>query len=810
MGDSKDAFPRDSKGAVVSRSCTDKSTLFVFFLTLSCMVMMVLWSLVYGQANMNRLTHAMDYAGRICGIDAEVKDKPYLYVCGLSEAGREGLYPRKLDYNSRTCVSSCPSSNTSTIPCLGRAFVYPKPSQGGVGQNGITYLQSLTFEISQSVSDQISYPTELWHGKLCRALEGAPNGLRNELITGRHAVSAHIAGAVGNIRNGFPILIIVTVLACALGYLFLWGMRKFAGPLILISLIAGIAVLAVGAFFFLIGIFFSPYDESSAYYQYNFIYRSIYGEQARVLTFLTGVALGALAYLMLQTTRHAYLKIDEAVGIIFAATECIFDWGAYITLNPVVPLISAFVTLTLVFMLVFFYAIAASVGDIQSRSISVNSHSYESLAKEITYPPMWNLALALYVFGSIWICETVLGMMQMVTSYIVCCWFFTPIQDVPNDDPVSMPFRQAYSGYGEHVENVRVHGVDGVYGGYRGGYIEHDTVRGRGKVLVVPVGWKHPNGRDFLPEVASIQHKPHSCAAGIEGFFISIRHFGSLLRGAWPILLSRPLRMAAQLIKFMMTKAERDLTGPLPKYIVEEEETTLASLCFSFGGLYTGFTAHYFGGYCKDAFVDIVLQATDWKKASSDVHDFVLKAGGAVAFLHGTVSIYEMMAVFFITVISSSTGYIIMTCASVFNDPSGALYIDDPLWMTVLALVLSGMVAFKFMSLFNNTSDTLLYTFAWARELKSVEGFPHLYGEDGILPGCLVDLFAKELQYAPNEAFKGQTGSHMTRFHHMHKRIAGDAYNLITGQHSTILHGDPAKDTLVKKSTAGKSTMSHH
>eukprot|EP00933_Yihiella_yeosuensis_P081060 TRINITY_DN9459_c0_g5_i1.p1 TRINITY_DN9459_c0_g5~~TRINITY_DN9459_c0_g5_i1.p1 ORF type:complete len:862 (-),score=104.07 TRINITY_DN9459_c0_g5_i1:248-2458(-) len=714
-------------------------------------------------------------------------------------------YYKKLDFKSRICVEKCPTDNSMGLPCLSRAVV----SSTLTGQ--MDKDQVIKFEIMQSVSEQPSYPTEVWKNRLCVPLASAPDGIRDEVIAGRHKLSGKVTTAIASVTAAWPLFIAVASIAAILGYLFLWGLRKVAGPMIMVSLCLSVIISVAIAVFFLIGLFFSPYDNKGWYYQLNPIFLSIYGETAKVVSFLVGVLALGMAWLLGTTTKHAYQKIDESMGLIYASTECIFDRNSICVFNPIVPLIGSAANLVVIAILAAFYSIVSAVGDFKYNDIKVNSEYVESLGGEVIYPKHWTWALNFYIFMSIWILEVTLGMTQMVISYVVCTWFFTPITRIENTDISSMPFRNAYQGFGEHVDNIRVHGVDGIYGGYRGGYIEHDTVRGRGKVLVVPMGWKHPNGRDFLPEVSHFEEKPHSFITSTEGLCCAITHLGGILKAAWPILLTRPFRMVSNLIRFFMTSAKRD-TKPLIQDPKEnqslEEDPTTEGILWAFAGLYNGFVNHYFGGFCKDAYVDMILHDSDFAGASREVNEFITRQGGTIAFLHGTTSVYEMIAICLITLLSAGTGFILLTCVEDFSSPQGKFYVEDPFFITAMCTVIASMVSFMFMSLFNNTADTLLYVFAFARKHARAERMYPLVDPndpDRVTPMCLLDLFGKEMLEAPNEVFKASAASQMTRLHHAHKRFAGTAYNFVTGNHSTILHGNAERETLLKKSTTGRS-----
>jgi len=487
--------------------------------------------------------------------------------------------------------------------------------------------------------------------------------------------------------------------------------------------------------------------------------------------------------------------------MIDAALKCLFDKEAWRTIQ-LIPVISAVVILAVLTLLVYFFLVALSVGNIASHEITVNGNQYSSLQEDIVHPANWNSILFLYAFGVVWIVEILVAFTQFITSYQVICWFFKDIEPEKNTDSVSMPFKDAYSGVGRTVENVRVHGVDAVAGGLRTGYVEEDKSRGRGKVLVVPIGRKHPDGRDFLPEVEQIDCKPHSFVWGWEGLCVAIKCFGVIAAAAWPVCLSRPLRMIAQIIKFLLTPASSVVVRE--KY-EEEEVNSFYSILVGFGGLVSSWINHKFGGLSRDAYADVILRATDFQEAAGDVQEFVLRSGGVVAFLHGMTSIYEIISVSFITMISGFVAFMCMTNIGAFKDPASKFYIQDPGTMTWLASVISLIIAFNWMSLFNNTADTILYTFAWARKQSGGTGFPDLQGHpNGPMPDYLLAMLKTELEDAPMEAFKAGSQAHLTRFNHAHKKFATTVWNYTTqGKGVQLTFGDGEREPMLTKTKGG-------
>jgi len=181
-----------------------------------------------------------------------------------------------------------------------------------------------------------------------------------------------------------------------------------------------------------------------------------------------------------------------------------------------------------------------------------------------------------------------------------------------------------------------------------------------------------------------------------------------------------------------------------------------------------------FGGFSKNAYAEIVLSSSDFWTAANDSLDFVAEAGGVVAFLHGGTALYEMIGVVMISTICGCTAFLTLTKASMYRDMDSPHYVDEPWMMTMLATILSCMIAFGFMSLFNVTADTLLYTFAWSRR-------HHCDDIADYCPYSLRDLVADEMDDQPEEVqLQARSKSKLTRFQHAATRYASHVKNTMT------------------------------
>merc|ERR1712024_224584 len=85
----------------------------------------------------------------------------------------------------------------------------------------------------------------------------------------------------------------------------------------------------------------------------------------------------------------------------------------------------------------------------------------------------------------------------------------------------------------------------------------------------------------------------------------------------------------------------------------EDEDKSPFGLFFGGCSLLSGVIDNLVGGYSKNAYVDIALSSTNFCTAASDAFDFIVEAGGIVAFLHGSTVLYEVIGIVCISLICS-------------------------------------------------------------------------------------------------------------------------------------------------------------
>ncbi|CAK9066177.1 unnamed protein product [Durusdinium trenchii] len=596
-------FPRsDPVVKAKTPSCHDCWCILVFGLVLAGMVCLTLWATIKEGAHIQRLIHPVDYAGRMCGISPGVQDKPFIYVCGKASAGFEGDYPSQLDLHSKTCVAACPSLG-GDVACIGRPLVTPKAldcQDNGCVVNGIQVRKTVTWQISQAVTYQKAYPTDEFRGMICAPKWEAPNDLRSQVLFGDASPLSSAGEAFGSLETAWPVLLAVFGIATLLSILVLLCMTCYAGPVLFMAiLLADIMVFILGIFF-AIGLFFDPYNTAGWYQSWNPIDRTVYGEWARVLTFFTGLFFLVVGVLLTHTLLHASERLDEPIGMIHASMEFIFDPGPSHSSIPfliLVPFGNSLLTLALLAASIYCLMLVLTAGPVDGKGIVIDGEHYTSLYKGVQKPWNglgWDIAMVVFVAGIIWILELMIGVGQYVISHCVCEWFFQPIDEIA---PLEMKKqKEELASTNPEVKRTsldKVHIVGGAAAGvHKEGYIEHDQETGQ-KKMVVYLRDKGPNDKPNVPTI--IESKKHQIGWVCTGFCHAMTYkLGTLLYFSWYVFFTRPLRVTAEVLRFMAT----DPTIKLKREQFDEEtdEQGWWKVIANGSSLFCTYVTHEYGG----------------------------------------------------------------------------------------------------------------------------------------------------------------------------------------------------------------------
>jgi len=702
----------------------------VFLAFVAGMVLIVLSSIWW--ADPKRLTHGADWEGNICGESASVLDKKYMIFCGSPE--RNGLFPKFVIQGSTACVSACPVDGTGEIACLMPAFHnFTSYRKGTIG--ALTNVETIEMVLTQSVTNQATYPTEAFGGRFCLPSANDPVGkaLRDVIIDGPWGQLYRPMIFFGSMGDYWLLFLISAVTAGVLSWLYMMLLQKYAGVIIFGTMVMSTLLsLALGLFFFLAIII-----DTKDYKSLNPINSVYVGEEAKIYSVITGIVIILFSVCIGAFTATSMTHIDECVGLIDAACEP-FRMPSSIALS-VMPMVQgvSFVAIAAIFI-VFGLPRVASFGTLSQSSISVNGIPMDGLQRVWTKEWYQTAAFWYYIVGCFFVLEFYLQLGHFVSAYAISCWYFSPGKMAPNRNADGL-LRKADRGIGKRVE-VRVAGIDANYGSRHGTIVGDDGT----KMLVVPVGKKGPGlGRNEIQEEEYKKDGGVGIGYCTMGFFSAIKHSGSLALGACTIFIFRPFRMASQCVTSFISRSEDSRTG------TEDPHTTNIKGCLS---LMSACLEQVFGKYSKNAFTELVLSGggdadgpcasgtQGFLECSQTAFDFLVKSGGSIAHLHGAMLLYEMFGGLFVTLFCGWLIMVLQDKLDMFSEPTSPSYIENKTASAIVSMVVAFAVSFAWMSLWNQTADVLLYCVAWNRR-QFHEGEEHKLAHS--------DLIGEVTSYCP-------------------------------------------------------------
>jgi len=149
----------------------------------------------------------------------------------------------------------------------------------------------------------------------------------------------------------------------------------------------------------------------------------------------------------------------------------------------------------------------------------------------------------------------------------------------------------------------------------------------------------------------------------------------------------------------------------------------------------------------KNAYIDVAITSSNFCSAASRATLVVSSEMTAVSALNGACWIVQLAGLGAITGLGSVASWLLVTRVGNFSDPNSPSYVHDPVFLTLVAAVISFLVAFIFMIVFDTVSDSILY--CYALEKRRHRGRTENDGEP--VPRGLMRLVAQEGRVLPQE-----------------------------------------------------------
>jgi len=420
------AFGIDPENGISPRRLTDCVCVVIFGIYLIGMILLLVVTKnrmvgdrPYGDPA--RLNHGFDSAGRLCGVDADVEDKKFLFWC-RDEPEKTGV-PDGLNLNNPSCVASCPSETSKNIACLFMGQTVQQTIPGGQFGN----VQTFHAQSQQSIMDTAPYDTEPFGGFYCMPKNETLKAFVQDgdgTFEGPLNWRVRLVHKIGVFENAWGVLFLSSLLAVALGYVYvLLIIKDLAKPVVWGTIGICYVVCLLASLFFFYGAFYevpflSDHLPFAWYKEANPIYTRATGMTATIASVvLATIFLFSSCSLLCLTTHLGGVELWDLVELT----------GEVITAMKVMlipPAIEALWKYILMWILCYNSRILFTVGWVDDHRIVINGEAYKGLSARFHYD--WWMApwIVLYFYGAVWILELCNAFGQFLTSFAVISWYF--------------------------------------------------------------------------------------------------------------------------------------------------------------------------------------------------------------------------------------------------------------------------------------------------------------------------------------------------------------------------------------------------
>mmetsp|Transcript_99399 Transcript_99399/g.207061 ORF Transcript_99399/g.207061 Transcript_99399/m.207061 type:complete len:866 (-) Transcript_99399:179-2776(-) len=702
----------DPDNGIAPRRCTDCICLIIFIGYMLGMIILVL-SCRNGSMNdqswsdIRRLTHGHDYAGRLCGVDAEVADRPFLYFCRTrwSEYGPEAT---QLNLEYPSCVSHCPTAANGTdgtahsIKCLfnltfNEMSITPKPDEEENSVEPFGTLATFHVQFQQSEAETNPYDTIPFSGRFCVPKN---ESVRQQVVQGPLRYQRPFS-VVGSLQDCWLVLGEAAVISIALGYVYLFLIFKMTRIFTVTFLYGTWVLLAVSGGFFMWSVFAYIADRSgnpslletfhfATYTEYNPLFEVHSPESATLISVVVGAFLWCLSCGVVGTLTHVaghgFMYVPELID---AANDCVNSmksmWAP--------PGIEGVIKFLLFWMLGYNFMYIVSVGWLDDERLVVNGVRYKNATAVYYFDTSIIPWIVFYLFGAVWLVEFVTTCGQFLISFSVISWYFTKNEGEDRDDSDAPPMPAVHG---------LIHGAMYHAGSLCLGAAIIPWVR-----LIRLLNWIEDESVPDEEARCFPEGQEHGLAKCTNALCGAIGRCCSVFTG-WRKRCSPDCCRAS----------------PDPSHGIRRDGF------FNAGCSYR---------YSKNAYNDVIIRSQHYLEASNRAFRLVYKNQAAKEFLlNGKgCQVVTVVGVSSIGLLGMLYTHFSITGNGAYIDPTSSSYIAEPLAIDALAFLLCANIAYGFMALFDHGADTLLYCYAWSK--KFAQDNPSFPAED-YLPEKLQDI----------------------------------------------------------------------
>jgi len=203
--------------------------------------------------------------------------------------------------------------------------------------------------------------------------------------------------------------------------------------------------------------------------------------------------------------------------------------------------------------------------------------------------------------------------------------------------------------------------------------------------------------RWYMTPPDEYDHRDVVCCGVQEGVFIGItKHTGSLAFGSAVIAA---MEVFQKVLEWADAKNKQEANNQAVECILK----TCLCLCTCLEGIIQFIN--------KNAYIDIAITSDGFCKAVRNVMHVVIDHGAAMAILNAATYIFQIVGMLSITGLCGLLSYAVLQSPA-YSDPESSWYVESTTLTVTLSCIIAFIVAWAFMSIFDTTTDTLLYCFA--------------------------------------------------------------------------------------------------
>ena len=358
MADSESDFSDEERHDFFKdRKCTDVPCCLLFLGGMGALVALLIYGGIHG--NTKKLNHGFDVRGQQCGVDPLVIDKPLLYFCPVVTASGE----HSVNLDDPVCVYQCPGPNSAMV-------------------TGCTNPQA--------------YATTQVGSRYCLPSSSEEALAREKVEEGMRTSYAKIWVVLERVSKAWPVLVLSVILACIMGYIFLFMLKTVARCIIWVCAAIGLlGFLALGAYLW---------------------------SQAQTNTGSMQTTLQVLAIVSWVASLLVACLVCCCGSEVDLSTACMGQAAIVIWRMPVLllsPLIKSILKTVVFVGLALGFILLISTGEVSG----LGRDRHFSLSKA----QIW-MVIA-YLFLSFWLLAFMRAVYQFSIAYAAASWFCAPRED---------------------------------------------------------------------------------------------------------------------------------------------------------------------------------------------------------------------------------------------------------------------------------------------------------------------------------------------------------------------------------------------